>query len=151
MSRPEHEVADIIRRFGESFIINHQPNPYQLRVLRSLSMCRTSSLGGHKYRCDHCGSEHISYNSCRNRHCPKCQSAKQAFWVEDRIRKAYPVRHYHIIFTVPEVLNEICLIDSKCSIINCSKPFGMFYARLVTVITEWRAEPYAFCIPGVKT
>lgn len=113
MSRPEHEVADIIRRFGDSFMTRHQPNTYQLRVLRALSMCRTAALGGHKYLCDNCGREHISYNSCRNRHCPKCQSTKQAFWVEDRIKSAYPVRHYHIVFTVPEVLNEICLIDSK--------------------------------------
>ena len=113
MSRPEHEVADIIGRFGESFIINHQPNLYQLRVLRALSLCRTAALGGHKYRCDNCGKEHISYNSCRNRHCPKCQTTKQAFWVEDRIKNAYQVKHYHIVFTVPEALNEICLIDSK--------------------------------------
>ncbi len=90
MSRPEHEIANIIRRFGESFISNHQPNNYQLRVLKALSMCRTAALGGHKYKCDNCGSEHISYNSCRNRHCPKCQTTKQVFWVEDRIRKAYP-------------------------------------------------------------
>ena len=113
MSRPEHEVADIIRRFGESFITGHQPNPYQLRVLRALSMCRTAVLGGHKYRCDHCGREHISYNSCRNRHCPKCQTTKQAFWVEERIRNAYPVKHYHIVFTLPEALNAICITDSK--------------------------------------
>jgi Putative transposase/Transposase zinc-binding domain len=113
MRRPMLEVADIIQRFGESFISKHQPNSYQIRVLRALSMCRTSALGGHKYRCDHCGCEHISYNSCRNRHCPKCQCAKQAFWVEDRINNAYSVKHYHIVFTVPEALNEICLIDSK--------------------------------------
>jgi hypothetical protein len=113
MSRPVLEVADIIQRFGENFISKHQPNSYQIRVLRALSMCRTAALGGHKYRCDHCGCEHISYNSCRNRHCPKCQCAKQAFWVEDRINNAYPVKHYHIVFTVPEVLNEICLINSK--------------------------------------
>lgn len=113
MSRPEHEVADIIRRFGESFVRKHHPNPYQLRVLRALSMCRTAALGGHKYRCDNCGKEHISYNSCRDRHCPKCQSTKQAFWVEDRLRNAYPVKHYHIVFTVPDVLNDICLTGSK--------------------------------------
>ncbi|MFZ0280115.1 MAG: transposase [Bacteroidales bacterium] len=113
MSRPEHEVANIISRFGDSFISNHQPNQYQLRVLKALSMCRTAALGGHKYQCDNCGSEHISYNSCRNRHCPKCQTTKQAFWVEERIRKAYPVRHYHIVFTVPQALNEICLTGSK--------------------------------------
>jgi len=113
MSRPVLEVADIIQRFGENFISKYQPNSYHIRVLRALSMCRTAALGGHKYRCDHCGCEHISYNSCRNRHCPKCQCSKQAFWVEDRINNAFPVKHYHIVFTVPEALNEICLTDSK--------------------------------------
>lgn len=113
MSRPKHEVAEIIERFGNRFMEKHHPNSYQLRVLGALSMCRTSALGGHKYRCNHCGREHISYNSCRNRHCPKCQGVKQTFWVEDRINNAYPVKHYHIVFTVPEVLNAICQLNSK--------------------------------------
>jgi len=113
MSHPEHEVADIIRLFGQRFFEKHRPNSYQLRVLRALSLCRTSALGGHINRCDKCGFENISYNSCRNRHCPRCQGTKQAFWVEDRIKNAYPVKHYHIVFTLPEVLNQICLLDSK--------------------------------------
>ena len=113
MNRPRHEVAEIIERFGKQFIELHHPDTYQLRVLGALSLCRTSALGGHKYQCDHCGREHIGYNSCRNRHCPKCQGARQAFWVEDRMENAYPVKHYHIIFTVPEELNAICLTDSK--------------------------------------
>jgi len=113
MSRPEHEVADVIRMFGEDFVSKHHPNRYQLRVLRALSMCRTAALGGHKYRCDHCGREHISYNSCRSRHCPKCQSTKQAFWVEDRLKNAYPVKHYHLVFTLPDALNDICLFDTR--------------------------------------
>ena len=113
MSRPEHEVADIIRIFDQRFIEKHQPNSYQLRVLRALLSCRTPALGGHIHRCDKCGFENISYNSCRNRHCPKCQNTRQAFWVEDRMHRAYPVRHYHIVFTLPEDLNEICMLDSK--------------------------------------
>ncbi len=113
MNRPKHEVAEVIERFGERFIKKHQPNGYQLRVLGALSICRTSALGGHKYRCDHCGSDQISYNSCRNRHCPKCQGSNQTFWVEDRISHAYPVNHYHIVFTVPEALHGICMLDSK--------------------------------------
>jgi len=84
MSRPKHEVAEIIERFGKRFIEKHAPNTYQLGVLGALSVCRTPALGGHKYHCDHCDSEHTVYNSCKNRHCPKCQSTKQAFWVEDR-------------------------------------------------------------------
>ena len=113
MIRPKHEVAEIIDRFYGSFIEKHRPNSYQLRILGALSSCRTSALGGHKYQCDHCKREHISYNSCRNRHCPKCQGANQAFWIENRMNSAYPAKHYHIVFTVPEALNTICLLDSK--------------------------------------
>jgi len=113
MSRPKHELADIIERFGGAFIEQYHPNAYQLRVLGALSVCRTAALGGHTYRCDHCNREHIAYNSCRNRHCPKCQGAKQAFWVEDRINNAYPVKHYHIVFTLPHELNAICQLDSR--------------------------------------
>ena len=113
MIRPKHEVAEIIDRFSGCFIEKHRPNSYQLRVLGALSSCRTSALGGHKYQCDHCKREHISYNSCRNRHCPKCQGANQAFWIEDRMNSAYPAKHYHIVFTVPEALNTICLMDNK--------------------------------------
>lgn len=109
----QHEVAEVIRRFGHSFNKTHHPNSWQLRTLDALAKCRTSALGGHKYRCDHCGKEHISYNSCKNRHCPKCQGANNAFWVEDRISTVLAVKHYHIVFTVPDVLNAICLINSR--------------------------------------
>jgi hypothetical protein len=125
MSRPRHEVAEIIERFCEQFIELHHPNTYQLRVLNDLSLCRTSALGGHKYRCDHCKGEHISYNSCRNRHCPKCQSSQQAFWVEERVNNAYPVKHYHLVFTIPEILNAICMIDS-----------GWFYNHLFACVWD---------------
>jgi hypothetical protein len=144
MSRPEHEVADIIRFFGSQFIQKHQPNSYQLRVLRALSSCRTSALGGHIHRCDKCGFENISYNSCRNRHCPKCQGIKQAFWVEDRIRSAYPVKHYHIVFTMPEVLNQIIMLDSKGF-------YNLMFASVWDVLysfgySHFAAEGGAICI-----
>lgn len=113
MRRPKHEVAEIIRGFGSRFVESCQPNTYQLRTLDALTKCRTAALGGHKYHCDSCGKEQISYNSCRNRHCPKCQTAEQAFWVEDRIENAYSVKHFHIVFTLPEELNTICLLDSQ--------------------------------------
>lgn len=113
VSRLQYEVADVIERFGKQFYTKCSPNQYQQRVLNALSLCRTSSLGGHKDVCDCCGKERISYNSCRNRHCPKCQSARQAFWVEDLLETTLPVKHYHIVFTVPHKLNTICLHDSK--------------------------------------
>ena len=113
MNRPQYEVADIIKLFGQQFCEECQPNEYQKRILNALSLCRSSALGGHKEKCGCCGKERISYNSCRNRHCPKCQGSKQAFWVEDLLESTLQVKHYHIVFTVPHELNNICLLDSK--------------------------------------
>jgi len=84
-----------------------------VRTLDALRKCRTSALGGHKEACDCCGKERISYNSCGNRHCPKCQATKQALWVEDRMNNALDVKYFHVVFTVPEALNTLCLLDSK--------------------------------------
>jgi len=113
MQHPVFEIADIIERFGKQYIGKYQPNAYILRILDALTKCRTPALGGHKYLCDCCGKERIGYNSCGNRHCPKCQATKQAFWAEDRMNEALKVKHFHIVFTVPEELNTICLLDSK--------------------------------------
>ena len=144
MSRSGHEVADVIRCFGKSFIDQHQPNGYQLRVLNALALCRTAALGGHKYQCDQCGHVQISYNSCRNRHCPKCQGSNQALWVQERIERAFNAPHFHVVFTVPEALNEIGLLDSK-----------WFYAKLFDCVwqclrtfgyTQYNAETGAICV-----
>ena len=144
MSRPQHEVAGIIHRFGKRFVRQYQPNSYQLGVLQALSLCRTRALGGHTYRCTHCGSEHISYNSCRNRHCPKCQTTQQRFWVDDRLNHAYQVKHYHLVFTVPESLNGVCRHDSRwfyqqlfASVWSTIRQFGY---------TRYGVEPGAVCV-----
>lgn len=112
MTKPKFELPDIIGRFGKHFVQRYNPNAYILRTLNDISACRTSSLGGHTLECDCCGSVHISYNSCRNRHCLKCQGSKQALWVDELIFSTLPVKHYHIVFTVPHVLNDICLLNS---------------------------------------
>lgn len=90
-----------------------QPNSFAVRTLDAFLKCRTSALGGHKDICDCCGKQRISYNSCGNRHCPKCQSNKQALWVDNRISDALDVKYFHVVFTVPEALNPVCLLDSK--------------------------------------
>lgn len=113
MSRPKYEIAQVIEQFSEDFVKQYNPNSYILRTLNALQICRTSALGGHKEKCNSCGQIRISYNSCRNRHCPKCQASKQAFWVEDTIERIIDTKYFHIVFTVPEVLNSICLLDSK--------------------------------------
>jgi len=111
--RPRFEVADVIHRFGEQFAMQRHPNRYQQKVLRALTLCRTAALGWHKERCDCCGQERISYNSCGNRHCPKCQSVYQAFWVEELLQMTLPVKHYHIVFTFPHELNAVSMLDNR--------------------------------------
>jgi len=113
VSRPTYDVAQIIDRFGEAFIKQCHPNSYTLRTLHALRVCRTSVLGSHLDECDSCGKVRISYNSCRNRHCPKCQAAKQAIWVEDTSERIIDTKYFHVVFTVPEELNTICLLNSK--------------------------------------
>lgn len=113
MGRTSFEVAEAIARFGKPYVEERAPNTFILRTLDALSKCRTPALGGHRDRCDACGKERYSYNSCRDRHCPKCQAARQALWVEDRIREALGVKYFHVVFTLPEELNQICLLDSR--------------------------------------
>ena len=115
MNRPDVEIASVIKRFGAEYCMQHHPNNYQLTVLNALQQCRTAELGGHKDRCDNdsCSYERFSYNSCGNRHCPKCQIARQMLWAEDRMRDALHVKHFHIVFTVPDELNAISQLNSK--------------------------------------
>ena len=114
MKHSEFEIAQIIKGFGADYRSRYGPNNYQLTVLNALQQCRTAELGGHKEKCDNetCATERFSYNSCGNRHCPKCQIAGQMLWAEDRTRDALPVKHFHIVFTVPDELNAICMTNS---------------------------------------
>jgi len=105
--RPKHELAEIIDRFGAEFEHQYSPNSYVRRTLSALKRCRTSSLGGHVDKCDECGHVRISYNSCRNRHCPKCQNTQREAWVEDRKQDLLPVPYFHVVFTVPDTLNGL--------------------------------------------
>ncbi len=107
--RAKFEIADIIRRFGRQLIKNGKLSPQQTKVLFNILQCRTASLGGHEEACNSCGEIRYSYNSCRDRHCPKCLATKQSLWVEKLIESTLPVKHYHIIFTVPHSLNAVCL------------------------------------------
>lgn len=113
MNRPVFEVAQIIEQFGWDYVNKHHPNSWTLRTLNALKICRTSAMGGHKEKCDHCGRVRISYNSCRNRHCPKCQASKQAFWIEDVTGRIIDTKYFHIVFTIPEELNLICQLNSR--------------------------------------
>jgi hypothetical protein len=108
-----HELADIVRKFGHDLVSVHKPKASQLNALSKIARCRTAALGGHEEQCDCCKKKRYSYNSCGDRHCPKCQASKQAVWIEKLLQSTLPIKHFHIVFTVPHCLNKICLNDEK--------------------------------------
>lgn len=113
MARPPLEVADIFRIHGGCFRATHRISAAQHRVIRAIELCRTAALGGHVDQCDGCGHLSISYNSCRNRHCPKCQSLAKAKWLEARESELLPVQYFHVVFTVPEQIAPIALQNKR--------------------------------------
>jgi hypothetical protein len=108
-TRPAFEVAHIIDRYRHSLEERGKLSSHQKKVFTSLQQCRTAALGYHKDKCDnpHCGYEHISFNSCRDRHCPKCNGLRREKWVRMRTRDLLPVKYYHVVFTVPDSLNRL--------------------------------------------
>ena len=121
--RPKFELADVVRQFGYQLSVSDKLNVRQVKVLNSIVSCRTAALGGHQEACDSCGTVRNSYNSCGDRHCPKCQAAKQAFWIDDLVHNTLPVKHFHIVFTVPHILNQLCLHNP-----------GMYYELLFSAV-----------------
>lgn len=111
--RPPLEVADIFRQHGDEFRLTHSLSPEQRRVMRAIERCRTASLGGHVEQCDACGHQRIAYNSCRNRHCPKCQSLAKARWLQARLAELLPVEYFHVVFTLPEQLAAVALQNKR--------------------------------------
>ncbi len=115
MGRANLEVADIFREYEGVFLRNFSKSlsREQYRTIRAIKICRTSELGGHIDRCYHCGHEVISYNSCRNRHCPKCQSLAKARWLDEREAELLATSYFHVVFTIPKVLNQIALQNKR--------------------------------------
>jgi Putative transposase/Transposase zinc-binding domain len=115
MNQPPFEVADIIRQYGNSFIAKNRSwlTWLHLRVLNAIEFCRTAKLGGHLDRCSRCGHEAISFNSCRNRHCPKCQTNARDKWLAKRSKELLPVSYVHVVFTLPHELSWLALQNKK--------------------------------------
>ena len=111
--RTRFELADAVNLFQSGLLTKTTLTTLQLKVLNKIALCRTAVLGGHEEKCDNCGTVRYSYNSCGDRHCPKCQAAKQAFWIDDLIKSTLPVKHFHIVFTVPHELNAVCLHNQR--------------------------------------
>jgi hypothetical protein len=111
--RPEYEMADVVRRFGAGYLRRHPASREQRKVLRAIAQCRTAALGGHRDGCDRCGYERQSYNSCRNRHCPKCQGRARVLWVAARLEELLPIEYFHVVFTLPHELNALCRYNQR--------------------------------------
>jgi hypothetical protein len=115
VTRPPWEVADIIRKAGSRFIERYSRSLSwaQLKVMRAIERCRTAALGGHRDECLRCGHQAISYNSCRNRHCPKCQTNAREKWLRARQQELLPVNYYHLVFSVPHALVPLIWQNQK--------------------------------------
>jgi Putative transposase/Transposase zinc-binding domain len=136
MIRPPLEVADIVRTYGTAFVEQHRRwlTALHLKVLRAIVACRTAALGGHIEQCDSCGQRAISYNSCLNRHCPKCQGAARQAWLAKRSAELLPVPYYHVVFTLPHVLAPLALQ-------NKALVYGLLFRTAAETLLQIAADP----------
>src|SRR6266567_2047950 len=136
MDRPKLEVADIFRRYGEAYRQQHGASlsTAQRRVMTAIEVCRTAALGGHLERCDCCGYERPCYDSCGDRHCPKCQSLARAAWVEKRISEVLPTHYFHVVFSVPEQIASIAYQNKKVV-------YGILFRATAETLSTIAADP----------
>lgn len=113
MPRPALELAEIFRRHGPNYRLRQSLPMAHLRVMRAIECCRTAVLGGHVEQCHRCAFQRIAYNSCRNRHCPKCQTAEKLQWLQYRQQELLPISYFHVVFTLPEQIAAIALRNKK--------------------------------------
>ncbi len=122
--RPDAELSDVLKRYYTDYTTLHKPTEAKQRIFEALQKCRTSALGGHVQQCERCGKTQISYNSCRNRHCPKCQVSNRERWIQARCDDLLPVGYFHVVFTIAHQLNAYCLEDPKYfydALFECSR------------------------------
>lgn len=136
MSRPTLEVADLIRAQGNRFLDRYRSSFsfQQLKVFRAIQNCRTAALGGHLDSCTRCGHQAISYNSCRNRHCPKCQTQARQRWLTAREQEVLPTAYFHVVFSVPHELNVLALENPRCF-------YDLLFAAASATLLEVAANP----------
>jgi hypothetical protein len=135
-ARPALEVADIIRQHGAAFRVRYGPllSDVQHKTLHALSVCRTAALGGHVEHCLDCGHQRIAYNSCRNRHCPKCQALSRARWLEQESQHLLPVDYHHVVFTLPREVAELALANPRLQ-------YGILFQAASATLREVAADP----------
>lgn len=112
-SRPKHDIADIFRQSGNQFLNTYSASHDQVKVMNQIIACRTAALGGHVDFCSHCNHRQNAYNSCRNRHCPKCQTMTKEKWLINRQSELLPATYYHLVFTLPHDLNPVILCNMR--------------------------------------
>jgi hypothetical protein len=136
MTRPRLEVADVFRDYGDAFLDRYGGtlSPERRRVLGDIAACRTAALGGHVEECDHCGHQQIAYNSCRNRHCPKCQATAAAQWMEARKSELLRVPYFHVVFTLPAALGPIALQNPR-------KVYGILFKAAADTLRQIALDP----------
>jgi hypothetical protein len=134
--RPNLEVADVFRGEAESFLrrSGKHLSLTQKRTFAALSACRTAALGGHVAACDHCDHQRVSYNSCRNRHCPKCQALARAHWLERRAAELLPIPYFHLVFTLPQEIAALALQNKRLM-------YGLLFEAARATIAEVAANP----------
>jgi len=134
VERPKLEVADIFRRYGPTYRQQHDLPVAQRRVMTAIECCRTAALGGHLEQCDQCGYERNAFNSCRDRHCPKCQSLARAEWIQDRQAELLDVPYFHVVFTVPEEIAAIALQNPRVV-------YGILFQATAETLKTIAADP----------
>jgi Putative transposase/Transposase zinc-binding domain len=136
MDRPKLEVADIFRRYGEAYRQQHRASlsTAQRRVMTAIEVCRTAALGGHLERCDCCHYERPCYSSCRDRHCPKCQSLARAEWVEKRTAEVLQTHYFHVVFSVPEQIASIAYQNKEVV-------YGILFRATAESLSTIAADP----------
>lgn len=128
------ELADIFNSHGEDFLRTHSLCPVQLKAFSAIRNCRTAQLGGHSDSCSHCGYTRYSYNSCRNRHCPKCQYTRKLQWVDKLAANLPPVKHFHIVFTIPQCLHKLFFL-------NQGKTYNLLFRAAGQALMKCAADP----------
>jgi predicted Zn-ribbon and HTH transcriptional regulator len=128
------ELADIFRRYADDYRRSHVVSYDQLKVMHQIEICRTAKLGGHLEQCDQCGFEQIAYNSCRNRHCPKCQTLTKEQWLNDRKAELLGCSYFHLVFTLPHDLNPIILSNKKTA-------FNILFAAVNQTLQAFAKDP----------
>ena len=127
------EVQDIFLKYGPEYLDKHRLSLVQLKAMSAIKNCRTSHLGGHKDVCDSCGNTRISYNSCRNRHCPKCQTLAKERWIDNQKNNLLDIGYFHVVFTIPDTLNLMVYQNQETV-------YGLLFKAVAETLTELASD-----------